>query len=1408
MTLNETNVNDNAPVFEDGSGNPVTDYTFSYPENSAETDVLGTVGASDADGDSVTYTITNNVQDGSGNDLFEIDQNTGDISLTAAGAAAFANDYELASNTHSLTVQASDGTNTTDIAVTLNETNVNEAPTAEDTAKTVDEAKDSASVSYVLSASDFGFFDVDSGDTLQAVKITAVTTVGTLYLNGTAVSDGDVISRTDIDAGNLIFVPIDTDDSASNDYTTSGIGDQHVDYAKFDYQVSDGTNWSSNTATMTIDINAVADTPTLDLSSSSFVAKETIDASNINSAHQGFTITALNPDGSVGSFATNGSPSGFGVAGAASGANSETGYVSSNNTYEQIVLTFDSPVDSVDLSLAWNASNEDVAVAFYNNGTLIETVNTGGGSDGVDPAVNFKPSNGSVFDEIRFYPPNAGDDFLIHSISFDKTEIKNDGTVTVKENSSAELGLSAALTDTDGSEALTLELQGIPSGFTVTDGTNSFTSDGVTTSVDVTSWDVSSITLEVPNVSSTYTYTIDAVATSTEYSNGSTASVTKSFDITVLENTPTAPTISADQTVNVSEEGLTDGIADTVGNPDTTNATVVTGQFSVADVNGDTLNVTASVSGSYTSNGQAITWNWDEATQTLLGSTASRDVMRLVIDDAGAYTATLLGPIDHSDSTSEDTKTIPVTVTVSDGDAGTSDATSTLNVVVEDDAPVAVAQTNNITINTPVTNLVFIVDASGSMSDSDLTFTEEAMDRLINEYGDIGDVNINIVEFRNDGSTNSGWIDSTTALGYTVSRSGGNTSIEEGLKSVVNITYNGSEPAADQNIVYYFGDGDENSDEAAFDAYTAPGGTWETFVTSGSIDKLFTYSVNSTSVYADIATVADNGENVISEPAVNVNDIANLETFVSDTVGLYSNGNLLSDSTNGTTYIEYGADGGNIASISLDGTTVNYNSANITQSISGAYGIFTVNFDTGEYTYQATSFFDHSESLEVSIEDNDGDVVNAVLVTVNVDFASANASTDNIISNVNSGDSLTVDYSALIHNDNLLSGMNITNVTGATGTDITSTVNDVTFTDAADGESITYTISDGTVSDSTTASVTLQNTNVLRGTSDDDIIIAGQQNTLNVSNYAISATVLSGSTYNQDNQIGFTYDQSLSGLSITSITLDLSNDANAIFDTEGTGSTAPAIGASTTGIDSADVSFTAPDASQTLTVDFTPGSFTQGDAFWFGVDTDNLGTDDGAAFGSTPVELTITLSDGSTLTGTYQTNADGTSSLVLEDGNALLGFDGHDTLVGNSNNEYLDGGAGNDQLLAGTGNDTLVYDNLDSIIDGGLGIDTLIVTETGILDFSNVDNMEQIDLSGNGVQDILGLGLDDILNMSDNNNTLTITGDLEDNVGAIDTTGWTKSTETDNGTSVTYVYSNGTETVTLTIDDTINSTVL
>jgi len=57
----------------------------------------------------------------------------------------------------------------------------------------------------------------------------------------------------------------------------------------------------------------------------------------------------------------------------------------------------------------------------------------------------------------------------------------------------------------------------------------------------------------------------------------------------------------------------------------------------------------------------------------------------------------------------------------------------------------------------------------------------------------------------------------------------------------------------------------------------------------------------------------------------------------------------------------------------------------------------------------------------------------------------------------------------------------------------------------------------------------------------------------------------------------------------------------------------------------------------------------------------------------------------------------------------LRGRSGDDTLDGGNGNDILDGGAGVDTVQGGAGDDKVVYDAVDSVINGGSGRDTLIL---------------------------------------------------------------------------------------------------
>ncbi|PJE53347.1 DUF4347 domain-containing protein, partial [Marinomonas sp. BSi20584] len=175
VTISINDVNDNAPVFSSAA-------TATLAENTAATTVVYDANATDADSTSVHNSVTYSLKATGDHDAFTIDTATGEVKLRAAA------DYETKSS-YSFTVIASDGMRSTEQAVTLSVTDVNEAPviTSDDTSD-VDENADVATVIYTATAT-----DVDANDNLtysltgdDADKLNINATTGEVTLKASA----------------------------------------------------------------------------------------------------------------------------------------------------------------------------------------------------------------------------------------------------------------------------------------------------------------------------------------------------------------------------------------------------------------------------------------------------------------------------------------------------------------------------------------------------------------------------------------------------------------------------------------------------------------------------------------------------------------------------------------------------------------------------------------------------------------------------------------------------------------------------------------------------------------------------------------------------------------------------------------------------------------------------------------------------------------------------------------------------------------------------------------------------------------------------------------------------------------------------------------------------------------------
>ena len=198
------------PVYVDDDGGPVDPaqgYAFGYDENSAAGTVLGRVHANDADGTAIVYSIAA----GNGNGWFAIDSATGVITLTAAGAAAEANDYEAGLPAHALVVQATDGTATVSIPVALTEQNVNDNPAAGPDTATTPEGTPLTIPTATLLANDT---DAD-GDTITLTSVQGATH------GSVALVDGNVVFTPDADYNGPASFTYTIDDGHGGSSTTT-----------------------------------------------------------------------------------------------------------------------------------------------------------------------------------------------------------------------------------------------------------------------------------------------------------------------------------------------------------------------------------------------------------------------------------------------------------------------------------------------------------------------------------------------------------------------------------------------------------------------------------------------------------------------------------------------------------------------------------------------------------------------------------------------------------------------------------------------------------------------------------------------------------------------------------------------------------------------------------------------------------------------------------------------------------------------------------------------------------------------------------------------------------------------------------------------------------------------------------
>ncbi|VVP45430.1 LapA family giant adhesin [Pseudomonas fluorescens] len=609
--------NDAPPVIDldanNSSGATGADYKVTFTENTpgagvsiADTDIRIT------DPDSTMLTgatvVLTNRQDGDalnlGNSVNGITINAnstnGTVTLTLSGNATLA-DYMQAIKNISftnnsedpstvpriITVTVTDGGNYSNTATTtVNVLPVNDAPVAAPINVTGTE-----DTPLILGWSTFGVTDVDSPASSLGVKITQLPGEGKLqYLDGSTwkdVANNQTFSKADIDAGKLRFMP-DANESGVNGYGGTGIGNNQADYAQIKFQPTDG-QLLGNTGTVKIDITPVADAPTLGVADNSVKSTGLIKEvwtglSGLGTNGNGADSTTLknvidgagtpNSSGSV----TNVQSDGSVTAGTAS-KTSGLIFLEAGKTY-----TFSGIADD---SLLITIGGKNVASGTWGaggaiNGSFTPTTSgyytldiyhhnqSGPGSYDVNLSVNGSTPIDLSSAGVPIYTGvqdlvNSG--VTVSDLHGTNGEGYYDGYKlnTGAEGTTVKLSaVSTALTDTDGSETLSVKISGAPVGSVLSDGAgHSFTVTASNGEANVTGWSLGSLTVTPPTYYNGQ-FNLTVTSTSTEAVGGS-ASSTATIPVTVVPAVYNAITAtSADDTV-VGTDGNDIVVADIGG---------------------------------------------------------------------------------------------------------------------------------------------------------------------------------------------------------------------------------------------------------------------------------------------------------------------------------------------------------------------------------------------------------------------------------------------------------------------------------------------------------------------------------------------------------------------------------------------------------------------------------------------------------------------------------------------------------------------------------------------------------------------------------------------------------------------------------------------------------------------------
>ncbi|MVW86956.1 type I secretion C-terminal target domain-containing protein, partial [Pseudomonas sp. PB101] len=733
-------------------------------------------------------------------------------------------------------------------------------------------------------------------------------------------------------------------------------------------------------------------------------------------------------------------------------------------------------------------------------------------------------------------------------------------------------------------------------------------------------------------------------------------------------------------------------------------------------------------------------------TYTLVGS-ATGTYGQILLNADGSYTYTLTSAPKTSPNANDGPNSLSESFTYKATDASGNSSTSTIVVNIVDDVPKAVAADRSVAAVEIDSNLLIVLDVSGSMVDpsgvpglSRLELAKQAISALLDKYDDLGDVKVQLVTFSSSATDRTSvWVDVATAktllIGLTAN---GGTNYDAAVATMKTAFTTSGKLTGAQNVGYFFSDGKPTDGQ---EIGTSDETSLKAFLDANNI-KNYAIGLGSGVSNANLNPLAYDGSSHTDTNAVVVTDLNQLNSVLSGTViGAPVTGSLLGEG--GT----FGADGGFIKTITVDGTTYTYdpagngslnfsgaanhgtfNTANNTLSIAtNNSGTLLVNLDSGEYTYisQKTTAVVITENIGFTVSDNDGDLSSSTLTIKVIPNAPPVATDDHVITNVLEG-TVVVPGELLLANDTDPNGdplsANPTSFnTGwvARGAEFTGLTQVPNFTGSS-AQALTLARSAFVANAAAMTAV---------------LVVSGALGSVGNSNYddRITVNLKDGETLHLNHDLAagrIAMEYSINGGAFTPIAdggmITATSDATyQIHISNIPNSSSGGNGSETYKL--------------TMTVNYSEAHDIAPDYHGTYTANDNHG-------GSDSANVTISYQGGHTLTGTG-----GDDVLVAgADSNVINAGGGNDVLTAGSGNNELHGDAGNDLLFSGPGNDTL---------DGGTGIDTA--------SYAHATAGVTVNLSLLGGQNTLGAGTDiltGIENLTGSNFNDTLTGDNTGNV--------------------------------------------